>query len=112
MKLSRGIWLLAGMCMALTVTAGEAPRYNQVNLEAEVSELVGNDTMHVSMNSFGEARDPAALASRPLHESTARLLDLSLERGASDNVTLILVEAVPAPAGSNGTSHATQQRPE
>ena len=87
-----------------------------LELDAEIIEPRSGDRFLLCSDGLNkeltDSEIAAALASRPLHESTARLLDLSLERGASDNVTLILVEAVPAPAGSNGTSHATQQRPE
>lgn len=62
MRPVRGFWLLAGLCMVLTAAADEAPRYNQVNLDAQVSEQVGNDTMHVTLNTYGEHRDAAQLA--------------------------------------------------
>ena len=38
--------------------------YNRVRLQAQTLESVSNDTMHVTLNTFGEARDPASLASR------------------------------------------------
>lgn len=38
--------------------------YNQVHLQAQQSESVSNDTMHVSLSSYGEARDPARLATQ------------------------------------------------
>jgi len=36
--------------------------YNRVRLQAQQLEAVSNDTMHVTLNTFGEARDPASLA--------------------------------------------------
>jgi len=38
--------------------------YNRVRLQAQQLEAVSNDTMHVTLNTFGEARDPASLATR------------------------------------------------
>jgi predicted secreted protein len=37
-------------------------RYNQVRLQAQQSESVSNDTMHVTLSTYGEDRDPAKLA--------------------------------------------------
>jgi len=37
-------------------------RYNQVRLQAQQSEPVSNDTMHVTLSTYGEDRDPAKLA--------------------------------------------------
>lgn len=64
MKLLRMFWLLACLYPALPAGADEAPRYNQVNLDAQVSEQVGNDTMHVTLNTYGEHRDAAQLAAQ------------------------------------------------
>ena len=36
--------------------------YNRVRLQAQQLEAVSNDTMHVTLNAFGEAREPASLA--------------------------------------------------
>jgi predicted secreted protein len=36
--------------------------YNRVRLQAQQLEAVSNDTMHVTLNTFGEAREPASLA--------------------------------------------------
>ena len=44
--------------------ADTTARYNQVHLQAEQTESVGNDTMHVTLNTYGEAQDPARLATR------------------------------------------------
>jgi len=53
--------LLAGLlCMA--AGAADQPRYNQVRLQASQSEMVLNDTMHVSLEAFAEAQEPAAVA--------------------------------------------------
>jgi len=64
MKMLATLLLLTGLCGAATAMAGEAPRYNQVNLDAQVSEQVSNDTMHVSMNTYGEQREAARLAAQ------------------------------------------------
>lgn len=56
--------LLTGLCGAAPVMADEAPRYNQVNLDAQVTEQVSNDTLHVSMNTYGEHREAAKLAAQ------------------------------------------------
>jgi predicted secreted protein len=51
--------LMAGQHPAL---ADDTVRYNQVNLSAQVSEQVGNDTMHVTLASYAEHSDAARLA--------------------------------------------------
>ena len=61
-----------GRCLVLTAVllacsmsapaADTGTHYNRVQLQAEQRESVSNDTMHVTLNSFGEARDPAGLA--------------------------------------------------
>lgn len=56
------VFLLA--CYIHTAKADSDAHYNRVQLQAQQIESVGNDTMHVSLKSFGEADDPAALASR------------------------------------------------
>jgi predicted secreted protein len=38
--------------------------HNRVRLQAQQLEAVSNDTMHVTLNTFGEAREPAGLATR------------------------------------------------
>jgi predicted secreted protein len=63
----KGLWgllLVLGLSIAGPVGGDEAPRYNQVNLDAQVSEQVSNDTMHVSMNTYGEHREAAKLAAQ------------------------------------------------
>jgi predicted secreted protein len=64
MKVLATLSLLLGLYGAVPVMAGEAPRYNQVNLDARVSEQVSNDTMHVTMNTYGEHREAARLAAQ------------------------------------------------
>jgi predicted secreted protein len=55
--------VLLACCMS-AIAAGPDSHYNRVQLQAQQLESVGNDTMHVTLNSFGEARDPAGLAAR------------------------------------------------
>jgi predicted secreted protein len=64
MRMTRGIAaaLLAIAVMPAQVLADEDLRYNQVRLQAEQSEAVSNDTMHVTLATFAESRDPADLA--------------------------------------------------
>ncbi len=64
MRMTRGIAaaLLAIAIMPAQVLADEDLRYNQVRLQAEQSEAVSNDTMHVTLATFAESRDPADLA--------------------------------------------------
>ncbi len=40
------------------------PRYNQIRLQAQQSESVSNDTMHVTLNSYAEMQDSTKLAAR------------------------------------------------
>jgi len=51
-------------CCMGAVHADTESHYNRVQLQAQQIESVSNDTMHVSLNTFGEARDPASLATR------------------------------------------------
>jgi predicted secreted protein len=60
----RYLLLLAPLLLAHTVRADTELRYNQVHLQAQQSESVSNDTMHVSLSTHGEARDPAVLATQ------------------------------------------------
>jgi predicted secreted protein len=55
--------LLLTCCMG-AVHADSDSHYNRVQLQAQQLESVSNDTMHVTLNSFGEARDSASLATR------------------------------------------------
>ncbi len=56
------------VCMLSASTAVHAddtpPRYNQVRLQAQQSESVSNDTMHVTLNSYAEMQDSSRLAAR------------------------------------------------
>jgi predicted secreted protein len=54
--------LLLVVLTAQAVCADDDVRYNQVRLGAEASEEISNDTMHVSLDSWGEHRDAAKLA--------------------------------------------------
>jgi predicted secreted protein len=54
--------LLAGFTGA--VHADTDSVYNRVRLQVQQTESVSNDTMHVTLNTFDEARDPASLTSR------------------------------------------------
>ena len=57
--------LICALAASSVVRADEAPlRYNQVRLQAQQSESVSNDTMHVTLNSYAEMQDPAKLAAR------------------------------------------------
>jgi predicted secreted protein len=55
---------LFALTAAQLVSADNEVRYNQVHLDAHVSEQVSNDTMHVSLESWGEHRDAAKLAAQ------------------------------------------------
>ena len=67
------IWALAA---SSAVRADEPPlRYNQVRLQAQQSESVSNDTMHVTLNTYAEMQDPAKLAARINQE-----MDWALEK--------------------------------
>jgi predicted secreted protein len=54
--------LLSVLLAAQVVSADDDVRYNQVNLDAQVSEKVSNDTMYASLDSWGEHRDAAKLS--------------------------------------------------
>jgi predicted secreted protein len=55
--------MLLACCMSAAAAETES-HYNRVQLQAQQRESVSNDIMHVTLNSFGEARDPASLAVR------------------------------------------------
>ena len=56
-------WVFSLLIMLLTSTVhADELRYNQVRLQAQRTESVSNDTMHVTMSTHGEAQDPAKLA--------------------------------------------------
>ncbi len=44
--------------------ADDAVRYNQVHLQAQQSRSVSNDTMHVTLSTYADMQDAAALAER------------------------------------------------
>lgn len=54
--------LLCMLVSAGSAVASEEQRYNQVRLQAQQSESVSNDTMHVSLSAYAEHRDAASLA--------------------------------------------------
>ena len=56
--------LLVPLCQSAAVADEEERRYNLIHLQAERSEQIPNDTMHVSLNTYGEDRDAARLATR------------------------------------------------
>jgi predicted secreted protein len=68
--------LVACCCRMGTAVADSGSHYNRVQLQAQQLESVSNDTMHVSMNTFAEARDPAGLASR-INEDMAWALEIA-----------------------------------
>ena len=51
-------------CSMTTTAADTDTHYNRIQLQAQQLESVGNDTLHVTLNTYGEARDPASLATR------------------------------------------------
>ncbi|MGB7934462.1 MAG: SIMPL domain-containing protein [Gammaproteobacteria bacterium] len=51
-------------CFTGAVHADTDSHYNRIQLQVQQLESVSNDTMHVTLNTFGEARDPAGLAAR------------------------------------------------
>ena len=63
LQLKQQLFFLLVM-LATVVAHADDLRYNQVRLQAQQSRPVSNDTMHVTLNTFGEARDPASLATR------------------------------------------------
>jgi predicted secreted protein len=66
MTTKTGFFLLLTPLLLLvhTALADTEQRYNQVHLQAQQSESVSNDTMHASLSTYGEARDPAKLATQ------------------------------------------------
>ncbi len=57
--------LLACLVQSNVLADEEERRYNLIRLQAERAEQVPNDTMHVSLNTYGEDRDAAQLRPRP-----------------------------------------------
>lgn len=56
--------LLFLLWQSSAVASTEEQRYNLIHLQAERAEKVSNDTMHVTLNTYGEDRDAASLAAR------------------------------------------------
>jgi predicted secreted protein len=56
--------LLVSLCPGAAVADEEERRYNLIHLQAERAEQVPNDTMHVTLKTYGEDRDAARLAAR------------------------------------------------
>jgi len=55
------------LCLLVCTTgvwADTSQHYNQVHLQSQQSEAVSNDTMHVTLGTYAEQRDPASLASK------------------------------------------------
>jgi predicted secreted protein len=63
-------------CCIHTADADSETHYNRVQLQAQQSTSVDNDTMHASLKTFGEAHDPAALAAR-INEDMAWALGIA-----------------------------------
>lgn len=63
--MSLRILVLTGLLvLACSAQADDAVRYNQVHLQAQQSRAVSNDTMHVTLNTYADMQDAAALAER------------------------------------------------
>ena len=62
----RAALLLACVLVVSTAVRSDdnPPRYNQARLQAQQSESVSNDTMHVTLNSYAEMQDSSRLAAR------------------------------------------------
>ena len=56
--------LLVCLLAAAVRADDDPPRYNQVRLQAQQSESVSNDTMHVTLNTYAEMQDSSKLAAR------------------------------------------------
>ncbi len=56
--------LLVSLCQSAAVADEEEQRYNLIHLQAERSEQVPNDTMHVTLKTYAEDRDATRLAAR------------------------------------------------
>jgi predicted secreted protein len=59
------LMLTCALAASSMVRANDTPpRYNQVRLQAQQSESVSNDTMHVTLNTYAEMQDSGKLAAR------------------------------------------------
>ncbi|MGD2137155.1 MAG: SIMPL domain-containing protein [Gammaproteobacteria bacterium] len=56
--------LLCLCCWTAAPGADTQPRYNQVRLQAQRSETVSNDTMHVTLSTYAEMKDAGRLAEK------------------------------------------------
>jgi len=56
------VLLAAGVLLTQAAAAADEPRYNLVQLVAEAGEQVGNDTLQVTLTTYGEHRELTALA--------------------------------------------------
>jgi predicted secreted protein len=78
--ISRPWWALCAVLLLVPpAMAEDQPRYNQVRLQSEASEPVGNDTMNVTLFAAGEQRDPARLADQ-INADMAWALDLAKQQ--------------------------------
>lgn len=57
-----GLFSLMLLLITAAAQADTETRYNQIHLQAQQSESVGNDTMHVTLNAYAEAKDPVRVA--------------------------------------------------
>jgi serine/threonine protein phosphatase PrpC len=83
-----------------------------LELEAEIIEPCVGDRFLLCSDGLNKELSDTEIAGvlerHSLQEATATLLARCLERGASDNVTLILVEVASPPADRNGVSHSKE----
>ncbi|MBT8122845.1 MAG: SIMPL domain-containing protein [Gammaproteobacteria bacterium] len=56
--------LLFLQCQSIALASTDEQRYNLIHLQAERTEKVSNDTMHVTLNTYGEDRDASRLATQ------------------------------------------------
>jgi predicted secreted protein len=63
MKITLSVLLLL-LWQSIALAGTEEQRYNLIHLQAERAEKVSNDTMHVTLNTYGEDRDASSLATR------------------------------------------------
>ncbi len=83
-----------------------------LELEAEMIEPCAGDRFLLCSDGLNKELSDTEIAGvlehHPLQEAAAMLLARSLDRGASDNVTLILVEVVASTAACTGVSHVKE----
>lgn len=56
--------LLFLLWQSIALASTDEQRYNLIHLQAERAQKVSNDTMHVTLNTYGEDRDASRLAER------------------------------------------------